>query len=241
MVGNDWPARTALRGHNLLLEQPVDGMAPDGMRHLVRPPFDLAYLFSLSGAYEVSSVFGASPYPTWRTISSASVVGAPTFELLERGEKAIDEVIDVMDRATIEAVLRISAEQLAGPKMQGRRADDRALYWHGSQTGRAARSPIPAYDAMQCDQSLADRMLAIMMNGVSTRRYEKVLGVDEDGKRCVLGARSGASENAAVTTALLEDLVALRIRLDRRRLFVVDGAKALRSAIDQVLGAGNEV
>ena len=57
----------------------------------------------------------------------------PLVELLERGEKAIDEVIDVMGRATVEAVLRMSAEQLAGPKRQGRRADDRALYWHGSQ------------------------------------------------------------------------------------------------------------
>ena len=247
----------------------------------------------------------------------------PLVELLERGEKAIDEVIDVMGRATVEAVLRMSAEQLAGPKRQGRRADDRALYWHGSQPGRVTLSErqlrvekprlrkktarqgergevaIPAYDAMQRDQRLADRMLAIMLNGVSTRRYETVLpamaeqvgigksevsretieagtrvlqdlaerdfskvdvliiyldgiqfgnhhvlaavGVDEDGKKYVLGVRSGASENATVTTALLEDLVARGIRPDRRRLFVVDGAKALRSAIAQVFGAGNEV
>ena len=59
---------------------------------------------------------------------------------MERGEKAIDEVIDVMGRATVEAVLRMSAEQLAGPKRQGRRADDRALYWHGSQPGRVTLS-----------------------------------------------------------------------------------------------------
>ena len=43
----------------------------------------------------------------------------PLVELLERGEKAIDEVIDVMGRATVEAVLRMSAEQRAGPKRQG--------------------------------------------------------------------------------------------------------------------------
>ena len=45
----------------------------------------------------------------------------PLVELLERGERAIDEVIDVMGRATVEAVLRMSAEQVAGPKLQGRR------------------------------------------------------------------------------------------------------------------------
>ena len=51
----------------------------------------------------------------------------PLVELLEKGERAIDEVIDVMDRATIEAVLRMSAEQVAGPKEQGRRDADRDL------------------------------------------------------------------------------------------------------------------
>ena len=63
----------------------------------------------------------------------------PLVELVERGEKAIDEVIDVLGRATVEAVLRMSAEQRAGPKLPGRRADDRTLYWHGSQQGRVPR------------------------------------------------------------------------------------------------------
>ena len=244
----------------------------------------------------------------------------PLVELLERGEKAIDEVIDVMGRATVEAVLRMSAEQLAGPKRQGRRADDRALYWHGSQNhvertsaargkaasaqedgaaGGARRGRDPGVRRDAARSAPCRPHVAIMLNGVSTRRYETVLpamaeqvgigksevsretieagtrvlqdlaerdfskvdvliiyldgiqfgnhhvlaavGVDEDGKKYVLGVRSGASENATVTTALLEDLVARGIRPDRRRLFVVDGAKALRSAIAQVFGAGNEV
>ena len=88
----------------------------------------------------------------------------PLVELLERGEKAIDEVIDVMGRATVEAVLRMSAEQLAGPKRQGRRADDRALYWHGSQPGRV---------------TLSERQL----------RVEKAASAQEDG--AAGGARRG--------------------------------------------------
>ena len=43
-----------------------------------------------------------------------------------------------MGRATIEAVLQMSAVQVAGPKEQGRRDADRELYWHGAQTGRVA-------------------------------------------------------------------------------------------------------
>ena len=247
----------------------------------------------------------------------------PLVELLEKGERAIDEVIDVMGRATIEAVLRMSAEQVAGPKEQGRRDADRDLYWHGVQSGRVAlqerqlrvdkprlrkKRPradepgeveIPAYTALQADQPLADRMLEVVLQGVSTRKYETVLpaladqvgvsksevsretieagtrvlkemaerdlsgldvlvvyldgivfgdyhvlaavGVDADGRKHVLGLCGGASENTEVTAGLLEDLVARGLRSDRRRLFVIDGAKALRAAIGRVFGSSNLV
>ena len=242
----------------------------------------------------------------------------PLVELLEKGERAIDEVIDVMGRATIEAVLRMSAEQVAGPKEQGRRDADRELYWHGVQAGRVAlkerqlrvdkprlrkKRPradepgeveVPAYTALQADQPLADRMLEVVLQGVSTRKYETVLpaladqvgvsksevsretieagtrilkelaeralgeldvlvvyldgivfgdyhvlaavGVDADGRKHVLGLCGGASENTEITAGLLEDLVARGLRADRRRLFVIDGAKALRQAIGRVFG-----
>ena len=247
----------------------------------------------------------------------------PLVELLEKGEQAIDEVIDVMGRATIEAVLKMSAEQVAGPKEQGRRDADRELYWHGVRAGRVAlkerqlqvdkprlckKRPladepgeveIPAYTALQADQRLADRMLELVLHGVSTRKYETVLpamadqvgvsksevsretieagtrvlkelaerdlseldvlvvyldgivvgdyhvlaavGVDADGRKHVLGLCGGASENTAVTVGLLEDLVARGLRADRRRLFVIDGAKALRQAIGRVFGSSNLV
>ena len=46
-------------------------------------------------------------------------------ELVEQTEVAIDEVIQVMGRATIEAVLEMSAEGVAGVKQAGRsRAED---------------------------------------------------------------------------------------------------------------------
>ena len=159
--------------------------------------------------------------------------------------------------------------------------------------------------ALQKDGRLADRMLDIMMAGVSTRRYEEVLpqmaetvadrrqcgisksqvsrefieagerllkelaerdfsetdilvvyvdglqfggyhvicavGVDAGGHKHVLGFREGATENAEVATALLEDLVARGLSPFRKRLFVIDGSKALRKAIDQVFGQENPV
>ena len=205
----------------------------------------------------------------------------PMVALVERTGVAIDEVIQVMGRATIEAVLEMSAEGVAGPK----------------QAGKARE--VPAYAAMRRPGALADRMLEILMAGVSTRKYghvigemadtvgvskssvsretieasERVLkelmerrpeewdllviyldgiqlgahhvlaavGVDTDGKKHVLGMRQGASENTEVTTALLQDLVERGLDPARRRLFVIDGSKALRKAIAQVFGADHPV
>jgi len=247
----------------------------------------------------------------------------PMVQLIEQAECAIDEVIDVMGRATVEAVLRLSAEQVAGPRRQGRRDVSRDFNYHGTQFGRVAlkerqlrvekprlrkksaapgeRSEveIPAYEAMRKEGGLAERMLSIVMNGVSTRRYEEVLpemaeqvgisksqvsretieagerllkelaerdfrerdllvvyidgiqfgdhhvigavGVDTDGNKHVLGLREGASENAEVVKGLLEELVERGVCPGRRRLFVIDGSKALRKAIGQVYGAQNPV
>jgi hypothetical protein len=59
----------------------------------------------------------------------------PMLELIEQSRLAIDELIDVMGRASVEAVLKQSAMQVAGPPQQAkeRQAD---IVWHGSQPGR---------------------------------------------------------------------------------------------------------
>jgi len=54
----------------------------------------------------------------------------PMMELIEHSRMVIDELIDIMGRASIEAVLELSAAQIAGPPQQGKaRAAD--LGWHG--------------------------------------------------------------------------------------------------------------
>ena len=83
----------------------------------------------------------------------------PLVELLEKGERAIDEVIDVMGRATVEAVLQMSAEQVAGPKAQGRRGPDREVYWHGVQEGRVALkgTAVAGHQAAAAQEAVARR------------------------------------------------------------------------------------
>lgn len=57
----------------------------------------------------------------------------------------------------------------------------------------------------------------------------------------MLGIAEGASENQAVAKGLLEDVVGRGVRTDGKYLFVIDGSRALRAAIDAVFGAENPV
>jgi transposase-like protein len=62
------------------------------------------------------------------------------------------------------------------------------------------------------------------------------IGVDLQGQKHVLGLWHGPTENAAVVKGLLEDLVSRGLESERPMLIVMDGAKALRKAVRQVLG-----
>jgi putative transposase len=62
------------------------------------------------------------------------------------------------------------------------------------------------------------------------------IGIDGQGKKHVLGLWHGATENATVVKGLLEDLVARGLESQRKLLIVIDGAKALRKAVQMVLG-----
>ena len=59
----------------------------------------------------------------------------PMLELIEQSRMAVDELIDVMGRASIEAVLELSARQVAGAPQQGK-GRDTDIGWHGTQRGR---------------------------------------------------------------------------------------------------------
>ena len=57
----------------------------------------------------------------------------PMVELIEQSRLALDELVDQVGRATIEAVLRLSAEQVAGPPHPGKKGG--AIGWHGGEQG----------------------------------------------------------------------------------------------------------
>jgi putative transposase len=67
------------------------------------------------------------------------------------------------------------------------------------------------------------------------------VGVDREGRKHVLGIEAGATENAASVKRLLTHLRDQGLATDRTYLFVIDGAKALRAAIDEVFGTSQHV
>jgi putative transposase len=245
----------------------------------------------------------------------------PLLDVVVSTTAAVDEIVDVAGRATLEAILELSARQLAGERHPGKAAGP--LQRHGRQGGivhlsnrkvrlskprrrrkataeaPATEEAVPAYEALRRPGPLAQRVGALLLKGLSTRRYREVLpdvaeevgvsksavsrqmieaseqqlqelherrfdevelliiyldgiqcgahhvlvavGVDLQGHKHALGLREGSSENAVIATELLQDLVARGVKPDQRRLFVSDGSKALRVAVDQVFGARNPV
>jgi transposase-like protein len=252
-------------------------------------------------------------------LSQSGQLLLPMVELIEQAQMAVDQFVDVLGRAALEAVLELSAQQIAGPRHQGKPGGE--VRRHGTQQGSVClstqkvrvRKPrlrkkgggqdaevaVPAYEAMQDDTNLRAKLSDILMSSVSTRKYERVvpemadscgiskssvsrefveasaeqlkalaerrfdgidllviyidgvcfgphhvivaIGVDCEGRKHVLGLREGATEHAIVVTDLLTDLVSRGVDPGRRRLFVIDGSKALRAGIDAVFGAHNPV
>ena len=87
---------------------------------------------------------------------------------------------------------------------------------------------------------LGDRHFPIVMiDGIILGDHTVLiaLGIDSEGKKQVLGLREGNTENSRVAKALLRDLIDRGLSQERARLFVIDGAKALSSAIQKVFGS----
>jgi transposase-like protein len=79
----------------------------------------------------------------------------------------------------------------------------------------------------------------VMIDGIcfGDRVILVALGIDAKGNKHILGLREGSTEKAQVVKSLLSDLVERGLDADRPRLWVIDGGKALRSAIVRMFGA----
>jgi len=82
------------------------------------------------------------------------------------------------------------------------------------------------------------RLAALMLDGIELkgRCCVVALGIATDGVKIPLGLWDGSTENATVAKELLSNLVARGLDLHQGVLCVIDGSKALRKSIDEVLG-----
>lgn len=240
----------------------------------------------------------------------------PIVNAIQSASQVVDSVVHEIGVKTLELILSLSAEQVAGPRTPGKASGE--IRHYGSQRGRVQLAdrkvrvkrprlrhktegevPIPAYEALRKNQALSQYMLGALMRGISTREYHEVLpkmaesvgvsrsavsrqaieasveqlkqlqerrwdqvdilviyldgqrfaehhilsavGVDLEGRKHVLGIACGATENAAAVKQLLIGLRDRGLPTDRKYLFVIDGAKALRTAIEEVFGREQEV
>jgi hypothetical protein len=240
----------------------------------------------------------------------------PLLELVRDAKASVDELMMGAARQFVEQLLLISAQEVAGAKHPGRRGGE--VRWHGKQPGRIALAErklaverarlrsrdgrevvVPAYAQLHSHVDLGGRIHDILVTGVSTRKYARVLpamaatvgiakssvsrqfvaqsrrvletlaarrwddldilavyldgivvashhilaavGVDASGRKHLLGLTSGSSENKRVANDLLTHLVEHGLNAEVSRLYVIDGSKALRAAIEQVFGTAAQV
>jgi putative transposase len=87
------------------------------------------------------------------------------------------------------------------------------------------------------------RLAVLMLDGIDLKGRTNVvaLGISTEGDKLPLGLWEGSTENAAVATALLADLVDRGLDVEQGVLVVLDGGKALRKAVNDVLGVHTPV
>lgn len=81
-------------------------------------------------------------------------------------------------------------------------------------------------------------LVAIFIDGIQFKGHLLVvaLGLERGGKKHVLGLWQGATENATVCASLLEDIARRGLNTEKDYLFILDGSKALRSAVAKMFG-----
>jgi len=127
----------------------------------------------------------------------------------------------------------------------------RVMYRCADEMG-ISRSAVSRHFVKDSAQALAKLMsrefdnidlVAIYVDGIIVARHHLIaaIGVDATGAKHMLGLAPGSSENAKVVKDLLSSLAERGVNLNLARLWIIDGSKALRSAIDQLCGEAAHV
>ncbi|MGH9793203.1 MAG: IS256 family transposase [Candidatus Acidiferrales bacterium] len=136
-------------------------------------------------------------------------------------ERAVEQMILGVSTRDYGRSLEPLPEALRGRSTSKSAVSRRFVRGTEQQLAKLLARPIP------------EDLAALYVDGVHVAEHVVLcaVGVDEAGKKHVLGLCEGASENAANCKALLENLVERGLRVDRALVVVIDGSKALRQAV----------
>ena len=233
--------------------------------------------------------------------------------LYDKASKGLMELSVSLGLEVLQMMLEENVEQYAGPRGK-HGTPERTGYRHGiedttvvlgGQKVRVKRPRVRAVDGsgelpleslsqFQKEDPLNKAILAKLLNGVSTRKYERTLdietaeavgtskssvsrrfiggmetvmeeffnrkikgdypvimidgteigemtiiaamGIDNSGKKYILGITGGGTENSEAVKGLLSDLIERGLDANAPRLYVLDGGKALHKAVSDVFG-----
>jgi transposase-like protein len=81
-------------------------------------------------------------------------------------------------------------------------------------------------------------LLVMMLDGIEVGGETVVvaIGVTVDGTKIPLGLIQGSTENGAICTSLLHDLLSRDLKVEEKILCVIDGGKGIRKALEDVFG-----
>jgi transposase-like protein len=166
--------------------------------------------------------------PRVRTADRSAEVALPTYELVSSTE--------VLGRMAMERMLAKVSTRRYGAALEpvGTRVEARSRGTSRSAVSRrfVAATETALAELMAQDLSALD-LVALMVDGVHFAGHCCVvaLGIDIDGTKHPLAVVEGDTENATLVTELLVGLRERGLDVTRPILCVLDGAKALKSAV----------
>jgi putative transposase len=169
--------------------------------------------------------------PRVRTTDGTAEVPVPTWEAFSGRE--------LLDQLTLERVLaKLSTRRYrAGLEPVGAAVEQAATGTSKSSVSRrfVAATEHALADLLAVDLTGLD-LVALLVDGVRVAEHTCVvaLGITIDGTKVPLGLAEGATENATVVRDLLAGLRERGLDVTQPILVVIDGAKALRRAVEDV-------
>jgi len=208
----------------LIMENEVDGMS--GSRYERGAPKEIRRWGHEGGSVVVNGQKVPVQRPRARGQEGDVKIGS--YELFRRDEE--------QQRRIWEAITRGLTMRGYGPTV---RESERAFAIEKS----AVSDKFVAMSARKVDELLKRdlskvRLCALLLDGVEVKQQHLVtaLGIDETGRKTILGFHQGASENQAAGDGLLSDLADRGLNFRQFHLNIIDGSKALRAGVRKYCG-----